>query len=343
MRGSIEGLWRLVCALTLASVAVVPSPSVARADGSPGPVRIPSCAAPASGVDWALPAALPLARDAAPPPPITARTAVVIDGETGRVLYDLRAHDRMRPASTTKIMTAILAIERGDLDRQVISDVDASAMVGSSVMGLVPGAPITVRDLLYGLMLPSGNDAAVQLAMSTSGSVEAFVAVMNEKAATLGLRETHFGNPHGLDQRAHYSSAFDLSQLARYAMNNPVFAEIAGTRSHRLAPPWDYDLYNGQFDADRISRRRRRKDRLDRSRRLDTGRLRCPRWPPAICHRHGQHRPRCRRLGAARLGIRILPLANARSRNRPHPAAGTTPGDRRAAHAGTRSLSVALS
>ena len=142
-------------------------------------------------------------------------------------------------------MTAILAIERGDLDRQVISEVDAGAMVGSSVMGLVPGAPISVRDLLYGLMLPSGNDAAVQLAVTTSGSVPAFVDAMNQKVSALGLRDTHFENPHGLDRRTHYSSAFDLSQLGRYAMDNPVFADIAGTRSHHLAPPWDYDFYNG--------------------------------------------------------------------------------------------------
>ena len=248
-RGSGGGVWRSVSLIAAAVLAIAFPAAHAGADEPSARVRIPSCAAPASP-DSALPAALPLLQSAAPVPGISARAAAVIDAGTGRVLYDLHAHDRMRPASTTKIMTAILAIEHGGLDRAVVSQVDGSAMVGSSIMGLVPGAPITVRDLLYGLMLPSGNDAAVQLAVSTSGSVEAFVGEMNARAAALGLRDTHFENPHGLDRRGHYSSAFDLSQLGRYAMQNPTFAEIAGARAHHLAPPWDYDLFNGNSMLD---------------------------------------------------------------------------------------------
>jgi D-alanyl-D-alanine carboxypeptidase (penicillin-binding protein 5/6) len=178
-------------------------------------------------------------------PPITAQAAVVLDGETGRVLYDLGAHARRPPASTTKIMTALLAVEHGGLDDTVISDVDGSQMIGSSVMGLRPGLPITVRDLLYGLMLPSGNDAALLLAEHDDGSVQAFVEEMNRKAEELGLRDTHFVNPHGLDSREHYSSAYDLARLARVAMQNPEFAKVVSTQWWHLAPPSDYDLHNG--------------------------------------------------------------------------------------------------
>jgi D-alanyl-D-alanine carboxypeptidase (penicillin-binding protein 5/6) len=112
-------------------------------------------------------------------------------------------------------------------------------------MGLRAGVPISVRDLLYGLMLPSGNDAALELARAVDGSVPAFVDRMNAKAAELGLRDTQFQNPHGLDGRAHYSSAYDLAMLGRYAMANPEFAAIAASPAWHLAPPSDYDLYNG--------------------------------------------------------------------------------------------------
>jgi D-alanyl-D-alanine carboxypeptidase len=182
---------------------------------------------------------------ATPAPPITAGAAVVVDGESGRVLFDLHAHEQRSPASTTKIMTGILAVERGELDRLVVSETDGSRMLGSSVMGLRAGVPISVRDLLYGLMLPSGNDAALELARAVDGSVPAFVDRMNAKAAELGLRDTQFQNPHGLDGRAHYSSAYDLAMLGRYAMANPEFAAIAASPAWHLAPPSDYDLYNG--------------------------------------------------------------------------------------------------
>src|SRR6185295_13257722 len=138
------------------------------------PVPLPACGSP--GTAGVLASMLPLGTLATPAPAITAKAAVVLDGETGRVLYDDRARHRLPPASVTKIMTAILAIERGgDLRQTVISSVDASAMTGSSVMGLRPGVAITMQDLLYGLMLPSGNDAAVQIARTVAGSEAAFV------------------------------------------------------------------------------------------------------------------------------------------------------------------------
>jgi D-alanyl-D-alanine carboxypeptidase (penicillin-binding protein 5/6) len=232
----------LVAAVVVAIAAAVPLGRAVAAS----PLRVPSCGTFEPNVE-AFAGVMPVGRpDELPPPPISAKAAVVIDGDTGRVLYDLNAHERRAPASTTKIMTALLAIrDGGDLDRTVISDVDGSQMPDSSIMGLKPGFPISMRDLLYGLMLPSGNDAAIVLAEQVAGSTPAFVDLMNRTAAELGLRDTHFVNPHGLDDVHHYSSAYDLARLGRVAMQDPVFAQIAGTREWHLSPPWDYDLHNG--------------------------------------------------------------------------------------------------
>jgi len=180
------------------------------------------------------------------PPAVGAASAVAIDATTGRVLYDKQMHEQRRPASTTKVMTAIVALETmRDENEIVVSATNAQAMVGSSVMGLWADAPITYRDLLYGLMLPSGNDAALELARNLAPSVEEFVEKMNAKAAELGLRNTHFRNPHGLDRAYHFSSAYDLAMIARYAMQNVRFREIAAARQHHLSPPFDYDVFNG--------------------------------------------------------------------------------------------------
>ncbi len=238
-------------ALTAALAMALPWGAPARAEAA-SPLVLPGCGQ--AGVTASrLAAAVPFDAAAAAPPPITAHAAVVVDGETGRVLYDLNAHDRLPPASTTKIMTAILAIERGDLDRSVVSGIDARRMTGSSVMGLRPGVAITVQDLLYGLMLPSGNDAAIELAKSTHGSDAAFVDHMNQKARELGLQDTHFVNPHGLDNPDHYSTAYDLALLARYGMKDPRFASLVGTRDYRLSPPSDYSLHNGNSLLDRYA------------------------------------------------------------------------------------------
>lgn len=244
---SVAGRPRPVMAIVLALGAALALALVAPAPAAHAetPFSVPSCGkgiepSSAYAADVPVSVAVPAA-----PPAVTARNAVVIDGDTGRVLYGLAEHDRRPPASVTKIMTAILAIEHGDLGRTVISDVDGSTMTDSSVMGLRIGVPITIEDLLYGLMLPSGNDAALVLAENTSGSVPAFVDAMNQKAAELGLTDTHFVNPHGLDNPDHYSSAYDLARLARYAMNNPEFAKIVGTQDWHLSPPSDYDLHNG--------------------------------------------------------------------------------------------------
>ena len=165
-------------------------------------------------------------------PTVDAAAAVVIDGNSGAVLFDQDARRPLAPASLTKIATAILAIEGSDLDGWAESDVDSRAMPGSSVMGLLPGDCFPVRDLLYGLMLPSGNDAALAIGRHLAGSDEAFVAGMNTLVARLGLRDTHVENPHGLDASGHVSSAYDLAMLARYAMTLPDFAQAVA------APAW---------------------------------------------------------------------------------------------------------
>jgi D-alanyl-D-alanine carboxypeptidase len=217
------------------------------AEAAPAAASIPACGPNYHGGDL-LPSGMPV-RDAAspPPPPITAHAAVVLDAETGRVLYGLDEHRRRSPASTTKIMTAILALENRPLDDSVVAESNAVTMsaAGSSVMGLMPGTQVSMRDLLYGLMLPSGNDAALDIARAVDGTVPAFVDRMNARAQELRLVNTQFRNPHGLSGKGHYSSAYDLAMLTRYAMANEEFRRIVSTQSYHLSPPSDYDLNNG--------------------------------------------------------------------------------------------------
>ncbi len=168
------------------------------------------------------------------PPRVSAPEIAVVDDTTGLLLYGLAAHAHESPASTTKIMTAMLALERApSLDTVVPITVDGWAMAaadGSSIMGLVPGRRLTLRTLLYGLMLPSGNDSAEQLARALDESRASFVAAMNDRAVQLGLRDTHFANPSGIDAIGHYSSAYDLAQMARAAMRDETFRSIVATR-----------------------------------------------------------------------------------------------------------------
>ena len=160
---------------------------------------------------------------------ISARKAIVMDGQTGRVLYEKDADSRSLIASCTKIMTALIVCEQCNvLDRMRIPK-EAVGIEGSS-MYLQAGEVITIQELLYGLMLRSGNDAAVALAIYCGGTVEGFAKLMNDKARDLGLSGTHFVNPHGLDAPQHYSTARDLAVLAAYAMKNPVFRQTVSTK-----------------------------------------------------------------------------------------------------------------
>ncbi len=168
------------------------------------------------------------------PPPVKATSVAVVDDDSGLLLYGANPHAHEAPASTTKIATAIVTLEHADnLDQTVKVSVNGFAMAaadGSSIMGLQPGQRVTLETLLDGLLLPSGNDAAEQLAISVGESRAGFVDWMNSLATDeLGLQDTHFVNPSGLDADGHYSSAYDLAQLARRAMREDVFREIVAS------------------------------------------------------------------------------------------------------------------
>jgi D-alanyl-D-alanine carboxypeptidase len=175
---------------------------------------------------------------------ISARNAVLIEQKTGRVIYGRNIHQSERIASITKIMTAILAVESGKMKKTVTVSPIAVRTEGSSIY-LKPGQKIKLEDLVYGLMLRSGNDAANAIAESVGGSIEGFVYLMNEKAKEIGMKDTYFSNPSGLDEKGkdHYSSAYDMALLTRYAMNNIAYAKIVGTKVHKApntAESWDY-------------------------------------------------------------------------------------------------------
>jgi D-alanyl-D-alanine carboxypeptidase len=162
------------------------------------------------------------------------------------MLWGKSPHQSLPPASMTKMMTALVALQTGQLDQPITTTVDASAMTGDSVMGLRPGERLTLRDLLYGLLVPSGDDAALAIA-TTFGTEESFVQQMNQEAARLGLTETHFVNPHGLDAAGHLSSPYDMVTIARAAMANPTFRTIVATQHIAIHGRWTYDLHNTNY------------------------------------------------------------------------------------------------
>lgn len=166
----------------------------------------------------------------APPPQVSAKSAALLDGTTGECLYEKNGDQRALIASTTKIMTGLLVCEAGDLDRTVTVPETAAGTEGSS-MYLKSGETLTRRELLYGMMLHSGNDAALTLAISVSGSEAAFVRQMNRRACALNLTQTHFANPHGLDSGENYSTALDLARLAQAALQNEQFRAVVSTKT----------------------------------------------------------------------------------------------------------------
>lgn len=183
------------------------------------------------------------------PPEISAAAAIVVDSASLEVLYDKNGRARRPPASLTKIATAIVAVERGQLDEVVESEIHYWDLDDSSTMGLEPGDVFTVRELLYGLLLVSGNDAANMIGRQVSGSEAAFVDEMNAMVERLGLRDTRFTNPSGLHNDRHYSTAWDLVLLSRYLMRFPDLRTIVGTETHvalgkREGEPLGIDLYN---------------------------------------------------------------------------------------------------
>ncbi|GAK12871.1 LOW QUALITY PROTEIN: D-alanyl-D-alanine carboxypeptidase [Geomicrobium sp. JCM 19039] len=163
---------------------------------------------------------------------VSAEGAILIEVESGRVLYEKDAESEKRIASITKIMTAMIAVEQGNLDDVVTVSTNAEGTEGSSLY-LRAGEKVTLRDLVYGLMLRSGNDSAVAIAEHIGGSVEGFVYLMNDQVRRLGLEHTTFANPHGDDHEEHYSSAHDMAIIMQAAMQSDEFRDISGTEVHR--------------------------------------------------------------------------------------------------------------
>lgn len=164
---------------------------------------------------------------------VSAKNAILIECESGDIIFSKNSSSKAPMASTTKIMTAIVAIENGELDKRIKIPFEATGVEGSSIY-LKDGEELTLRELLYALLLESANDASVAIAIEVGGSVDGFAEMMNDKALELGLESTHFTNPHGLDDENHYTSAHDLALIARYAMQNPCFREIVGTKKETI-------------------------------------------------------------------------------------------------------------
>jgi D-alanyl-D-alanine carboxypeptidase (penicillin-binding protein 5/6) len=171
-----------------------------------------------------------------------AQTAALIDVTSGVILYSKMGDKQMRIASLTKVMTAIVAIEQGNLSDLVSTSKRAAGREGSSIY-LKLGEQMSLQNLLYGLMLRSGNDAATAIAEHVGGTEEGFTYLMNEKAQMLGMAHSHFMNPHGLDVKDHYSTANDMAVLTAYALKNPIFQEVVQTKLKKVPNPnesWSY-------------------------------------------------------------------------------------------------------
>lgn len=171
-------------------------------------------------------------------PIVTAKSAILIDADTGEILYEKNANEKLYPASITKIMTALLAIEKSNLDN-VITMTDTAVFSierGSSHIALDVNEEITLKQALYALLLVSANDAAAGIAESISGSIEDFGKLMTQKAKELGAKNTHFVNPHGLHDENHYTTAYDMALIARQAIKYNVFKDIISTTSYQIPP-----------------------------------------------------------------------------------------------------------
>ena len=167
-------------------------------------------------------------------PSVSAKAAVVIEAESGNIIYSKNHNQKLPMASTTKIMTAICAIESINTNIPITISDKAVGIEGSSVY-LKKNEVITVKELLYGLMLNSGNDAAVAIAVAVSGTPEDFAELMNKTAKNIGAQNTNFTNPSGLYEENHYTTAYDLALISAYAIKNPLFREIVSTKEQKIS------------------------------------------------------------------------------------------------------------
>ncbi|OOM09133.1 D-alanyl-D-alanine carboxypeptidase family protein [Clostridium saccharobutylicum] len=178
---------------------------------------------------------------------VNARCAIAMDKESGTVLFEQNAYELVPMASTTKILTALIAIEQGNLDRKLTISKKAASIRGSTV-GYKANEEITLRELIYGLMFRSGNDAAIAIAEGLGGSVEGFSEIMNHYARGIGILDSHFESPHGLDSSEHYSSAYDLAILTSKGMDYDLFREVVGSKEISK------DKYNFTRDYNNINK-----------------------------------------------------------------------------------------
>jgi len=178
---------------------------------------------------------------------VNAHNAIALDRSTREVLFEQNGYAIVPMASTTKILTALITIERGDLDKSFTISKNATSIRGSKV-GFKAGEEITIRELLYGLMYRSGNDAAIALAEGIGGSIEGFAEIMNHYGTSLGLLDSHFQSPHGLDSSDHYSSAYDLALLTAKGMEYDEFREVVGTKEIKK------EVYNFTRDYNNINK-----------------------------------------------------------------------------------------
>ncbi|MDR0930268.1 MAG: D-alanyl-D-alanine carboxypeptidase [Clostridiales bacterium] len=179
---------------------------------------------------------------------ISAKGAVLIDATYGRVLMQHNANTKLGPASTTKIMTALIALENAPLDKTITATNTIYQSEGTSLY-LKVGEQMTLEDALYGLLLESGNDVALAIAESIGGSVDNFVDMMNKKCYELGLSNTHFVNPHGLSDDEHYTTAYDLAQITRQALKNNTFCQIISTKKKTISGDRVLDNHNKLLDT----------------------------------------------------------------------------------------------
>ncbi len=190
-------------------------------------------------------------------PEVSATASILMECSTGQIIFEKNAHEKRSMASTTKIMSALLCLESGELDERFVVDSNAIMVEGSS-MGLVQGDIVSKRALCYGMLLPSGNDSANATAVKVGGSIEKFAEMMNERAEKIGMKNTNFVTPSGLEADGkHYSTAYDMALLTREALRNSDFREICGSKSAELEfgnPPYKRTLYNtnkllGMYDG----------------------------------------------------------------------------------------------
>jgi len=189
--------------------------------------------------------AAPTKTGSAPPPNVTAASIAVVDGTSGALIYGKVPHQQLAPASLTKIFTALVAFRAGKLNDLITVNYDPADLPDSTMMGAKPGEQYTLENLLYGLLLPSGGDAAIAIGNAIGGTESQFIDMMNAEAARLNLTDSHFVNPHGLDAAHHYSSAFDMAMGGRYGMlTYPEFRTIVGTKAWDVHGTRSFEIYN---------------------------------------------------------------------------------------------------